>query len=217
MKSFIPVKTAKALLTISRRDRHFSPRLKALLISIDGKRTIPSLKKYIAEDDDAKLAAMLYELQEAGLIEYAEDLTTAAVLNTIVKNQYIELLKETNDSQPAPPSAPLTTAPQKPTIRTEAASSKTDRKANDLSQQQVPKPSQVEGADLYKLDLLKEELKEFLQPLMGDDYSLVARKIASCDSTERLATMLRGFEDIIQNYGSRKSAEQFKSKFSEFY
>lgn len=215
MNSFIPVKTAKALLAISRRIHDLPPKLRTLLILIDGKTDIASLKKDISLLGD--VAAMLSDLHKSGFIEFAENRTAAALLTTAAQDQYIEFLQTLKESESAALSPVAKGGAQRPTTGVDPSRLEPDNDPRGYFTQQVAGSSQTQTVVDTRLEQAKGELKAFLQSLMGDDYSLVAEKISGCDSAARFSALLRGFEDIIQNYGSRKSAEKFKSQFKEFY
>ncbi len=216
MNALIPVKTAKALLAISRRDHNLPAKMRALLILIDGKSNIASLKKDISLLGD--VTTMLSDLHKSGLIKFAESRADAAMLTVATQDQYIEFLQTLKESEAAVDSPSVSkTGAQKPSNETDARHVESGNQQPGFSAQQVPTPSQTQTTVNPKLEQAKGELKAFLQSLMGNDYSLVAEKVARCDSVERFSAMLRGFEDILQNYGSRKSVEKLKSQFQEFY
>jgi hypothetical protein len=226
MDTMIPVKTAKALLAISQRSYDLPRRLRTLLILINGKTNVASLKKdafFIAslKKEDSLLEnieAMLAELKKLGLIELAKDNDQAVALIASFQNQYADFLRRNmtleqieSGNDPDFMEKIVTSNPQKEELR------EPGKKPVDITDQQASKSRKTEQGIDQKIVKAKKELEAILRSIMGNDYSLVANKVASCDSAERFTTMLHGFEDIVQNYGSRKMVEKLKSQFKDFY
>ncbi|MDG4557482.1 MAG: hypothetical protein P9F19_08850 [Candidatus Contendobacter sp.] len=216
MDNLIPVKTAKALLAISQRSHDLPRKLRTLLILINGKANIDSLKKdvfFIAslKREDSLIEdmdAMLSELKQLGLIEFAKDQQEAALLIANFQEQYNKFsqgaltLEEVLSASPVLPDEKMD-------------SPEPVKKAADPLNQWASRPSKTEADS--KIEKAKKELETALRSIMGNDYALVANKVASCNSFERFKTVLHGIEDIIQNYGSRKTVDKLKSQFKDFY
>lgn len=229
MNSLIPVKTAKAQLALSRKIYGLPQRLRTLLILINGKTDVASLKRdtsFIAslKKDNSLLSnieSMLSELEQSGFIEFAKDRNEAIRMLNEFQQRYNELIEQDkNLGEPvlknfassgehgkgkADHNSPL----NRPDIVKETHGIGTPTVASSS-------PTSSSGG-VNDLEYAKAQLKVFLQELMGQDYSLVAQKISNCNSLERFRIMLHSFEDIIQNYSSKKEVEKFKLRFKDFY
>lgn len=215
MNALIPVKTAKALLAIAQRSYDLPQRLRTVLILINGKADVASLKKdtsFIAllKKENSLLGdmdAILSELKRAGFIEFAKDPREAAILTAAVQEHYAELSKK-NVTLEQLSTQDLAVSKEQPI---------TTKNVKEEPSETAAKAASPEPAFDPRIEKAKRELKAFLQPVMGDDYSLVAAKVANCDTAERFKSILYSLEDIIQNYGSRKAGEKLKTQFKEFY
>lgn len=218
MDTLIPVKTAKALLAISQRSYDISRKLRTLLILINGKANIASLKKDVFFIASLKkenflvenMEAMFSELKQLGLIEFAKDQNEAAVLIANFQEQYNRLSQGSIALEQS-----ISGSHQVSKEKVDIPESV--RKAPGPVDQQPAKSLKTEQEIDPKIEKARKDLESVLQSIMGNDYSLVAKKVESCNSIERFIEVLHGIEDIIQNYGSRKTVERLRSQFKSFY
>ncbi|HRD67864.1 MAG TPA: hypothetical protein PKY50_17125 [Candidatus Competibacter sp.] len=230
MNPLIPVKSVKGLLALSQRIYELPQRLRTLLILINGKVDVDSLKKdtsFIAslKKDSSLLGdieAMLFELEQSGFIEFAKDRGEAARMTASFQARHNELIKQDSKFEESIFNNPIPS--DETTIKNKLANKTTSKNLDATKEPSGAFPQSSsetlglnEAVTGTKIDQAKNQLKDFLKDLMGSDYELVSKKIASCDNAERFKALLYGFEDIIQNYGSKKIVENFKVKFKDFY
>jgi len=198
-----------------------SPKMRTLLIMLNGTRSVEDLEKSLASLGDVR--GMLYELNVLGLVEMEEhfEKSNVAGLGARLFNRP-NAAPEPAYQPPAPQYADpmpqyVEPAPQyaEPVPQYFAPASQYAAPAPKpqpafVSPSSQPAPA---GAIGGMLGQLKTKLSAHMQRTLGDDYMLVRGKIDACQSIRDFANLLEGCEKVLASYAGSDAALALKKEF----
>ena len=179
LDSAIPTKTASGRLEIDERKLKIGARQRMVLISINGERTIQSIRKQFVAIND--IDSLLNELLTTGLIEFATETAHA--------------IEDAASIVAPPPSMPVAAKPAAKPVDTVAAPA-------------APKPIAKATASTNGVAEAREYMSRILSAKVGLRAFLLTQKIDKCTSREALLEQLSEFRRLLRkNLDAGKVAE----------
>jgi hypothetical protein len=210
-------KSQAGMQEVFHRRAGLSPKMRTLLIMLNGTRSIQELEKSLASLGDVR--AMLYELNVLGLVEMEEQYEQSNVVGMGARLF----------SRPAPAPVPAPTpapAPQPvfdPNPGYPAAYPQSGYPTPNAGfpppaavPSYAPQPAQSYSAPapaVGMLQQLKSQLAAHMQRALGEDYLLVRAKIDGCQSIRDFANLVEGCEKVLANYLGPDAAQALKREF----
>lgn len=207
-------KSQAGMQEVFHRRAGLSPKMRTLLIMLNGTRPIEELEKSLASLGDVR--AMLYELNVMGLVEMEE---------LYEQSNVVGLAGRIAGRSAAPASMPASVpaqqyAPQPPAYLPPPAYAQTPMQPQyqpaPPGYAPVPQgyaPAPAAGAMSGMLGQLKAQLSAHMQRVLGEDYQLVRAKIDNCGTIRDFANLLEGCEKVLSNYVSPDAALALKKEF----
>lgn len=197
----ILAKTQMAKDEILKRGFGLPAEMRRLLIVVDGKRSIGQIISMLPNLEN--IDVLLEDLEGLGFVEFVGSSESANQVSYVESGGAVRVSSDSASSRvyEFPKDSQTSAAPVV--------------KPNQITPepQQSPAAPQQNGG----LGEVVQSLRNHMQSVLGDEYSLVAGKIDGCDSFGRLASVMQGCEKILGAYHGPAELNAFRQDFKVYF
>lgn len=190
-------KTRKGYSEVANQDSFLHPKLRRLLILIDGASTVAEIVERMGAIGDVK--PMVTELFFQGFITGSN----SEFNNTVPPGGALRPVQQV--------AAPIRAELNNPWQNTASQNAVANAQFNSQPQASAPSPN----AQLNNILMIKSALVDDMQARLGKDADRVIPKIQACQSNGDLLMLIIKLRDFLVSYSGKEQADAFLSRFQK--